>query len=151
MTATRSRYGGRSAHQGDTRGTNHAWSAGLLLAAAAAAIAAGYAFNLWHQIVWYDEVVHGFTIFAITATLGSLALGRVVDDSGDHAVWVVLAIASLGLAVGVLWEVAEWAYDQWAAGNAVKGKTDTIVDLIADTAGAVVGGCLSFAWRWRRR
>jgi VanZ family protein len=129
----------------------YARSAGALLAAAALANAAGYAFTLWDRVAWFDEVIHGFTLFAITLPLGLAALGPVVNGTGDRALWAVLTIASMGLAVGALWEVAEWAYDQWAAGNVILGKTDTIVDLIADSVGALLGAWLSVAWHARGR
>jgi len=51
---------------------------------------------------------------------------------------------------GTLWEVAEWAYDLVAPGDAIKGKTDTIVDLIADTGGALLAAALG-TWMLGRR
>jgi hypothetical protein len=43
----------------------------------------------------------------------------------------------------VIWEVAEWAYDQVVPENAILGKEDTIIDLIMDTIGAVAAGVVS--------
>ncbi len=48
-----------------------------------------------------------------------------------------------GIACGALWEVAEWAFDQFAPGNVIKGKYDSILDIIMDTGGALVAGGLA--------
>jgi VanZ family protein len=44
--------------------------------------------------------------------------------------------------MGALWEIAEWTYDQFVRPNAILSKTDTIVDLIVDTIGALVAGVI---------
>jgi len=44
--------------------------------------------------------------------------------------------------MGALWEIAEWTYDQVVRPNAILSKTDTIVDLIVDTIGALVAGVI---------
>ncbi len=61
-------------------------------------------------------------------------------------VLVLLMIASVGLAIGALWEVAEWGFDRIAPGDVIKGKHDTIIDIVMDTAGAILAGlaCLPF-------
>ena len=112
----------------------------ILLAAAALANIAGYILNLYQQFWWFDEVLHAFTIFAITLLLGLRVYGMVLTGARSHGLLLILVIASIGLAIGGLWEVAEWAYDQMVASNVIKGKQDTIVDLIVDTVGAVAAG-----------
>lgn len=47
------------------------------------------------------------------------------------------------IAIGALWEIAEWGYDQMTPTNDILGKRDTMIDLILDTLGAVVAGILS--------
>ncbi len=121
-----------------------------LLAIAVLANIAGYVFNLYRQFVWFDEVVHAYTIFAITLVLALFLYGAALTGAGDHTLLLVLVIASVGLALGALWEVAEWAYDQVVSGNAIKGKTDTIIDMIVDTLGALVAGWLA-SWMVRRK
>jgi hypothetical protein len=49
----------------------------------------------------------------------------------------------ISVAIGTLWEIAEWSYDEVIAGNVIKGKTDTMIDLIVDAIGAVMAGILS--------
>ena len=54
-------------------------------------------------------------------------------------------MTALGIALGALWEVTEWVADKIVAAQVVKGLDDTIIDLIMDSAGAVLAGLLS---RW---
>lgn len=114
-----------------------AW--GLLLVAVAAN-AAGYLFNLYPRFAWFDEVVHAYTTFALTLVIALYLYGAVLAGARAHAFLLVLVIAALGLALGALWEVAEWGYDLLARGNVIKGKQDTIIDLVVDTAGALAAG-----------
>ena len=115
----------------------------LIIGIAVLANIAGYMFNLYNQFWWFDEVLHGYTIFAITLLLGLLAYGVVLTGHNNHQLLLVLMIASIGLAIGGLWEVAEWAYDLTTATNSILGKTDTMIDLITDSVGAVGAGLLS--------
>lgn len=118
------------------------------IAAVAAIVAnvAGYAADLYQRWWWFDRVLHPATIFAITLALGLLVFARALRDG--HPALAVLLIASVGLAVGGLWEVAEWSFDRLASGDVIKGKHDTILDLVTDTVGAVAAGLLS--WRLLR-
>lgn len=121
-------------------------TAWILLAIAVAANAAGYFLNWFGQIAWYDDVVHGYTIFALTLVLALYLYGASLIGAVDHALLFVLTAASIGLAIGGLWEVAEWAYDQWfASGNAIQGKRDTILDLVWDSLGALAAGVVARA------
>lgn len=130
----------------DTVGGRARKSAWIFLLLAAAANAAGYALGLWHSPVWFDEVVHGYTTFAITLVLAFHLYARVYTGARTHPATLTLAVASLGVAIGAVWEIAEWAYDQWIApGNAILGKWDTITDLGWDTLGALVAAAVATA------
>lgn len=63
---------------------------------------------------------------------------------GRAAAWAFAVL--LGLAIGAVWEVAEWGFDQVAPGDVTKGKHDTILDLVMDTLGALLAGRLSLAF-----
>jgi len=115
----------------------------LMLAVAALLNAAGYAWDLWQRITLYDDAVHGFTIFALTLPLGLLASGSRLALSQGRRLEYVLVVASFGIAVGALWEVAEWAFDLVQPSNVIQGKTDTIIDIIMDTIGALLAAGLS--------
>ena len=55
-------------------------------------------------------------------------------------------IASVGVAAGAIWEVAEWIFDMIAPGDVIKGKDDTVIDIVVDTIGAVLAGYASLAF-----
>ena len=120
-------------------------AAWILLLLAGVANAAGYVFGLWDHPRWFDEVVHGFTILALTLMLGLHLYGRVYTGARTHPLLLTFTIASMGVGIGAVWEVAEWGYDQWAAGNVILGKWDTITDLVYDTLGALIAGAVATA------
>jgi uncharacterized membrane protein YjdF len=99
---------------------------------------AGYSFDLYRQFWWFDRVLHCCTIFAITLWLSIIVFGRALRAEPSCQVLVFLLLASVGVAIGALWEVAEWGFDQIAAGDVIKGKYDSILDIIMDTLGAAL-------------
>ncbi len=119
----------------------------VLLIIALVVNAAGFFLNWYDKFAWFDKVDHGFTTFALTLYLGFYLVGKVLTGSQRHRVLFVLVVASLGLAVGTVWEFAEWAYDEVVPGDNIKGKFDTITDLMMDTLGALLAGvaCLGLA------
>ena len=102
--------------------------------------AAGYVLNLYDRFVWFDEVIHTYTSFTITLLLALLLYGDVLSGVRKSPVLLVLTVASLGIAIGALWEIAEWVYDQMVPENAILGKTDTMIDLVLDSLGALAAG-----------
>ena len=116
----------------------------FLAIALGAANAAGYALDLYARFWWFDRILHACTILAATLWLALFVCRRVLlgGHGGDGAL-LVLVIASVGLAVGALWEVAEWAFDRIAPGDVIKGKNDTIIDIVMDTFGALAAGVAS--------
>ena len=122
-----------------TTATNRAVVWGFL-ALAALGNFAGYAFDLYQRIWWFDKVIHAYTTFAVTLLVALFLYGRVLTGARDHRFLLVLVIAGFGLGFGTLWEFAEWGYDRAVPTDAIKGKLDTITDLIVDTGGALVAG-----------
>ena len=114
-----------------------AWS---LLVIAVVANIAGYALDLYARWAWFDKVLHPYTIGAITLALALVLYGRVLTGAPERRLLLILVMAAIGLSIGALWEVAEWGFDRFAPGNAIKGKDDTITDLIVDTLGALLAG-----------
>ena len=72
---------------------------------------AGSLWNLYERFLWFDEVLHAFTTFALTLPLALLLFGIVLTGSQSRPILFVLTVASLGIAIGTLWEIAEWSYD----------------------------------------
>ena len=53
---------------------------------------------------------------------------------------------SLGIAIGAVWEIAEWTSDAWFGTNLSLGNDDTVGDLVRDTFGSLLGAALLVAW-----
>ena len=105
--------------------------------------AAGYALNLYDRLRWFDEAIHTYTSFALTLLLALLLYGDVLGGVRRSPFLLVLTVASLGIAIGALWEIAEWGYDQQVPENAILGKTDTIIDMILDSLGSLAAGIVA--------
>jgi len=115
----------------------------FLFVVAALLNAGGWAFKWYNTIGIYDELAHGFTPFAITLALGYLTYGRMLASFHQQRLLFVLTVASFGIAIGALWEVAEWAADFLVASEVVESIDDIMDDLIMDSIGAVLAGVLS--------
>ena len=114
-----------------------------LLVALGVVNAAGYLLDLYARFWWFDRILHACTIFALTFWLGLFVCNRVLRGGPGRDALIVLMIASVGLAIGALWEVAEWGFDRIAPGDVIKGKHDTIIDILVDTTGALLAGLAS--------
>ena len=126
--------------QATVAGRGIAWT---LLAVLVAVNAAGYLYDLYGQFWWFDRILHACTIFAITLWLALFVFGRTLKGENRYRILNLFLIASVGVALGTLWEVAEWAFDQVAPGDVIKGKYDTLVDILMDTAGALLAGTMA--------
>ncbi len=116
----------------------------ILLAIAIVANIAGYIFNWYQQFVWFDEVIHAYTIFALTLVIALYAYGAVLTGLEEHTFGLILMITAIGLAIGGLWEVAEWLYDLWfTQQNTIKAVPDRLIDILMDGLGGLVAGWLT--------
>ncbi len=124
-----------------------AW--GLAVFGALAAVAS-IVFGLYRIFPWFDEALHAYNFFALTLLLAVYAYGAVLTGGREHGFLLVLTITAFGLALGALWEMAEFAYDRLlGAPSVILRKFDTILDMILDTAGGLVAG-LVLLWMLRK-
>ncbi|QLC32752.1 hypothetical protein EFA46_000515 [Halarchaeum sp. CBA1220] len=98
--------------------------------------------NVW----WWDHLTHTLSS-SVVAAVGYAAV-RAIDEHTEHVdfpppfLFVLLFVITL--AFGVFWEVIEFAISEVAALAGVTsiltqyGVTDTMLDLVFDTAGALV-------------
>ena len=99
---------------------------------------AAYAFSLY-EVRGFDEVVHAGTFFAATFVVQRL----LAADLPRRGAARFLLLVACSMALGVVWEWMEWAYDFFTETNSILGKQDTLVDLVADTlGGALAAGLL---------
>jgi hypothetical protein len=121
-----------------------AWASAAL---AAALNVAGYAASLY-QIPGFDVALHAVTIFALTLVL-AVHMRPALPGAWRPASHLAILVA-LGVALGAAWEIAEWTFDALTSGNAIRGKTDTMTDLVADGAGAALAAWLALTLERRR-
>lgn len=117
----------------------------VLVAIAAALNIAGFVLN-WYDRPWFDEAIHAFSLFAFTLLAAIYLYGRALAGYPRHKLLLVLTILCVGLALGVVWEWGEAAYDHLSGPKStIKGKYDTQMDLLMDAVGALVAGLLMLA------
>ena len=105
-----------------------------------AASVTGVVFDLYDSLGWFDEVVHAFNFFSATLLIGLFAYGKVLTGGEKHRALLFAVLLGFGLGLGAVWETVEWAYDHIRQPNLILGKTDTIIDLLVDGAGAALAG-----------
>ena len=113
----------------------------VVFALAALAGALGYAFDLFGEIVPYDELTHAFTTFSVSLAFYFLFYGGAVPER--RAVALGSSVFTLGVTVGAYWEIFEWFF---------VGKytlADTISDLLVDSAGALAAALVALVLRRR--
>jgi len=115
----------------------------------------GEALGLYESVAWFDNVVH-FTLPFFAAPTLYIVLARIdlVPDPKDetnlhHYAGMAVVSFALGVALGGLWEIFEYASDSWLGSSLQVDNADTIGDLIADSLGAMCGAALLVCWaRW---
>ena len=115
----------------------------LLVVLAALVNALGWSFNLFDEFTFYDELVHFFAPFAISATLGYLAWRQGLPGTRPFSAPFLTGVTVAGLVLGIVWEVLELTFVNLTWG-------DTTVDLVMDTAGAALAG-FYVSWLTRKQ
>ncbi|MED1204702.1 hypothetical protein [Heyndrickxia acidicola] len=94
----------------------------------------------WYSLGWWDTFLHfisgillGFTAIALYERLVLRKAGN-----GMSAWFVFLFVLGMATLGGVLWEIYEFSGDHLAHTHMQYGNTDTMKDLIADTAGGLI-------------
>lgn len=102
--------------------------------------------DLYVAYAWLDVVVHAVACGLVTATVHRLlVVWSVLPRPGDRTLrraGVVVTALSLGVLLGVLWEVGEWLGHTHLDERIQVGYDDTLVDLVADGLGALGTGIL---------
>lgn len=112
----------------------------------------GEVLGLYDRVPVFDDVVH-VTLPLLTAPVLYIGLARldVVPDPRDethleHYIGIFTVTAALGVTVGALWEIVEWRSDAWLGTHLQVDNQDTVVDLLSDTVGSLVGAALLVVW-----
>ncbi len=116
-----------------------------LFAAAIAVNAAGWSWGLFQGVWGYDEVAHALGTLGATLVVGWYGYHAIQTALRLHPATMALAILALGVALGALWEVLEWAGYWLFTRPPIQSLDDKISDLVADSAGALIAAAL-FRW-----
>lgn len=108
-----------------------------LFVVAAIVNAAGWVWGLYRPVWGYDEIAHFFTTFAVTLAVGYLVLYVMREHFRMHRLHYVVVVTSFGVTLGAWWEVLEFFI--------LKELHDPVGDIIVDSLGALLAGCLA-AW-----
>jgi hypothetical protein len=108
----------------------------FLFVLAALLNAGGWVWGWFEAAGFYDELVHGFTMFAITLALSFLAYGSMLSVFRQHTLLYLVTIASFGIAIGALWEITEWSAGKILSTEVIGSVDDTVIDLIMDALGS---------------
>lgn len=113
------------------------------------ALVAGWSSSLeWYTTVpGWDKLVHFLLVGALAVLVVVIAsdLGILPDVTRMPIVVAVVVCGTIGLAIGAVWEMFEWVGHNFLDSTIFVGYDDTIGDLLADGAGAVVVGIVA---RW---
>lgn len=112
----------------------------------------GEALRVYDAFPWYDVVVHALVpLFGSQIAYVVLARADLLPDPADdsdmrHYVGVFGVTLALGLALGAVWEMLEFASDHTVGSSLQLGLDDTMADLAADLLGSAVGAGLLVVW-----
>ena len=114
--------------------------------------AAGEALGWYDSLEWFDRIVH-VVLPCLVAPVLYIGLARleVLPDPRDdtnvrHYTGIAVVAFCLGMAVGGLWEIVEFASDGVLDTALSEGNPDTVGDLVADAVGSLLGASLLVAW-----
>ena len=114
--------------------------------------AAGEALGWYDSLEWFDRIVH-VVLPCLVAPVLYIGLARleVLPDPRDdtnvrHYTGIAIVAFCLGMAVGGLWEIVEFASDGVLDTALSEGNPDTVGDLVADAVGSLLGASLLVAW-----
>jgi hypothetical protein len=112
----------------------------------------GEALGLYDALPWYDNVVH-VVVPLLTSQVLYLCLARIEvlpdlkqETLPRHHLGILVVTFSLGVAVGGLWEIFEYASDSLLGSELQLGNADTVGDLIADSIGSACGALMLVAY-----
>ena len=107
-----------------------------------ATIFLGEAMDMYERYWWWDVLLH-FGSAVTFGLFGFLAIFMLFEgDRYAAPPWAIgFLSACVGITIGVVWEIFEYAMDETFGLNMQKsGLPDTMSDLIVDTIGAMIGG-----------
>ncbi|HLT83372.1 MAG TPA: hypothetical protein VKZ83_03975 [Phototrophicaceae bacterium] len=115
------------------------------LGAAMLAAAGASVLGLYESVTWVDIPAHFLLNGLVAASLGTVLLraGLLADPRTRRGrAGIALTTATTGVALGVVWEIAEWVGFTYVDPSVYVYYGDTIGDLSAGGAGCLLAGLL---------
>ena len=110
-------------------------------------LVAGEYFNIYGKLLWWDDMLH-FVSGLVVGYIGMLALH--IDDRKKNAVsgpwFAAVFVFSLVVMSAAVWEIFEFSVDQLGHGHMQYGLTDTMLDIIDATVGALIISFMGFMY-----
>ncbi len=95
----------------------------------------GFYLDLYNRSKTFDRYLHGFGTFS-TALLSYLTLSKFTSPGGS-ALFQAIFVASLGIALSMVYEVIEFLHDTKSKKKMQRGLRDTDFDMIANIIGGI--------------
>src|SRR3989344_5160622 len=109
--------------------------------------------NFYDNIPFWDKFVH-FQSGLILGVAGFVLVYTLNEQETIHLdlspAFVSFFAVTFSLAIGVVWEVIEFAFDAALGVSWQNGNTDTMWDLLADGTGAVIVSVIGYFWMHRK-
>ena len=116
--------------------------AGIFVAFIVLSLILGSYFNFYEKFPWWDDLLHAF-YGAAFALVGFLIIQYISTKRNIENDILIICLFSFcfSVAFGALWEIYEFAYDQFFSGNMQRtdqgtGVTDTMNDIILESSSA---------------
>ncbi|MGI6781918.1 MAG: hypothetical protein ACOX56_03740 [Acholeplasmataceae bacterium] len=129
---------------------------GILLGTIILSMGGGYVLMLYHRLNYFDTFVH--FINGIILVLGFfVVVYYFVKDPKEHIFAIILLSVLAAISLGTIWEIFEFVVDLIVPGSNMQRfqdlKTgenlvgqaalmDTMIDIVVDTLGAILGGLI---------
>jgi uncharacterized membrane protein YjdF len=106
----------------------------------------GWIWDLYDTVPYYDDVAHFLTAFSIM-----FFIGMIIKRKHVAAYLWILFMTSIGISIGVVWEIVEWAVTRTTSFTFSHSLDDTVIDLIMDTIGAYLAANITYYFRVENR
>ena len=117
-----------------------------------ASLIMGEVFDIYYRIWWWDLALHGLSAIAL-GMIGFLFIYMLFDADRFAAPPAAIAFLSFtfALSIGAVWEIFEFTMDVTFGTTMQKSANDTMIDLIFDAIGAIIGAFAGYAYLQGRR
>ena len=96
----------------------------------------------FYRIEWFDNIAHTLTPFALVIFIGPFLFREILNKQSISFFTKLTVLTSLGVVIGVFWEVWEYYANFAVFEQLAPTLPDTITDLIFDTIGSVLAAVI---------